>query len=266
MADSAADLGDGSAWIVPGLPAMSPDDSSLVNQCGATPESAATHFQSFTASLCWAVDVAVAGMRGLFESSGRADLGLGTFAFDAAPRRCARACALACAREAPMTNGGPQAASGASARAMASAAHLAVFAALIDLENDANAFDALFRALAAVLGFDRALVLADTDGAAYCVAAQPADLAGRRWPGRALRDAMTVRAFAPGSGAGAQDGLLAALADGRPALALPIGLGGRPALLVLLRAPAAVGFDENDLALARHYAAFALSTVIADRK
>ena len=162
-----------------------------------------------------------------------------------------------------MTNGGPQAASGASARAMASAAHLAVFAALIDLENDANAFDALFRALAAVLGFDRALVLADTDGAAYCVAAQPADLAGRRWPGRALRDAMTVRAFAPGSGAGAQDGLLAALADGRPALALPIGLGGRPALLVLLRAPAAVGYDESDLALARHYAAFALSTVIA---
>jgi len=80
---------------------------------------------------------------------------------------------------------------------MASAAHLAVFAALIDLENDANAFDALFRALAAVLGFDRALVLADTDGAAYCVAAQPADLAGRRWPGRTLRDAMTVRAFAP---------------------------------------------------------------------
>src|SRR5262249_12554761 len=81
--------------------------------------------------------------------------------------------------------------------------------------------------------------------------------------GRLLTDLMTARTSHPGRAPSAQDDLPPALADGSPSLALPIGLGRRPALLVLLRAPTAVGYDESDLALARHYAAFALSTVIA---
>jgi diguanylate cyclase (GGDEF)-like protein/PAS domain S-box-containing protein len=164
-----------------------------------------------------------------------------------------------------MTAADPQAAPAASAceavPADPVAANLDVLAALLNLEDDENSFHALFAALAGAIAFDRAMVLEDTHEGLHCVAASRAQEAGRHWAERSLQDAMQVRAHAPDDAA---DGLLAGLVQpGEPALAIPVGVSGRRALLVLVRAPGAARFDDRDIALARQYAAVALATVIA---
>src|SRR6266849_3113037 len=146
--------------------------------------------------------------------------------------------------------------------------NLTVLAALLNIENDDNSFSELFQALNAVFAFDRALVLEDAGDSLHCIAAEPATLVGRHWPDKSLRDAPHVRAMPAGGARDAQDGqhLLSELAGSEePALCLPIGVSGRPALLVLLRAQGADDFSGGHVAAARQCAAVALATLAACR-
>ncbi len=145
-------------------------------------------------------------------------------------------------------------------------ANLAALAALLNLHDDENSFAELFPALHAAFTFDRALLLEDAGEGVHCVAAEPAILAGRHWPDKSLRDALQVRATALGGGRDAQDfrNLVAELAaPDEPALGLPIGVNGRPALLVLVRAQAGKDFSDGDIALAKQCATVALATLLA---
>ena len=139
-------------------------------------------------------------------------------------------------------------------------ANLAVFAALLNLEDDENAFHALFQAVGLAIPHERALVLEDADDGLRCVAARPTQAASRTWPGASLRDAMRVGVRGPDD---ASESPLAGLADpGEAALSVPIGVSGRPALFVLLRTQGGP-YGEREIALARQFAAIAMTTVIA---
>ena len=116
--------------------------------------------------------------------------------------------------------------------------NVAALAVLSKIEDDSNSFQDFFHAMNAVFAFDRALVLEDSEDGLHCIAAEPATLVGRQWPDKSLRDALHVQAMPAGSARDAQDrpNLLWDLAGSEePALCLPIGVSGRPALLVLLR-------------------------------
>lgn len=144
-------------------------------------------------------------------------------------------------------------------------ANLAALAALLNIEDDDNSFWKLFQALNAVFAFDRALVLEDSGDDLHCIAAEPATLVSRHWPDKSLQDALHVRAMPAGSARDEQDGqhLLWDFAGSEePALCLPIGVSGRPALLVLVRAQGAEDFTDSHVAVARQCATVALATLV----
>jgi cyclic di-GMP phosphodiesterase Gmr len=144
-------------------------------------------------------------------------------------------------------------------------ANLAVLAALLNLDGDDNSFRDLFRALGAAFIFDRALVLGDSGDAMYCIAAMPAVHAGRRWSDKSLRDSLQVRAKPAGSGWDAQSSqhVLTECADlDEPALCIPIGINGHPALLVLVRVQGQKNFSDNHLAVAKQCATVALAMLV----
>ncbi len=140
-------------------------------------------------------------------------------------------------------------------------ANLAAFAALLNVGAGEASLSALFEALSPLFAFDRALVLEDALDGLRCIAAEPADSLGRHWPDKTLRGALDVRAV---PAAAPHDDLLPELAaPGEPALCLPVGVNGRPALLVLVRAPGAADFSAGQVTAARQCAAIALATLAA---
>jgi cyclic di-GMP phosphodiesterase Gmr len=150
-------------------------------------------------------------------------------------------------------------------------ANLAALAALLNLGRDDQSFRDLFRALPALFAFDRVVVLEETGDGVRCVAAQPATLVGRHWPDKSLRGALDVRVRAALEAQPVQESqellagdLLSELAGSdESVLCLPLGVGVQPALLVLVRAQAAVNFSDSDLATAKQCAGVALAALVA---
>lgn len=145
-------------------------------------------------------------------------------------------------------------------------ANLDALAALLNVGDNNDSFQILFQALKVVFACDRALILEDADDAFHCIAAEPAMLAGRRWPGQSLREFLHVQAASAGGVRNAQDQTdflsnFASLQES--ALCLPISVSNRPALLVLLRPSKGLGFSEYHITVAKQYATVAMATLVA---
>jgi cyclic di-GMP phosphodiesterase Gmr len=144
--------------------------------------------------------------------------------------------------------------------------NLAALAALLNLNDDDRSFRELFRALRGAFGFDRALVLEHDGEGAHCVAAEPETLCGKHWPVAAWPNDLQVRATPAGHGPDTQrfQDLPADWAGpDEPSLSIPIGVNGRPALLVLVRADAGKHFSDWQIAVARQCATVCLATLLA---
>ena len=147
-------------------------------------------------------------------------------------------------------------------------ANLAVLAALLNIDDNDNSFQKLFQALKVVFAYDQVLVLEDAGNALHCIAAEPEALVGRRWPDKSLRQALDVQVTSGGGVRNAQDEqhLLWNFADPEEsALCLPIGISGRPALLVLLRTPKTQEFSDYHMAVAKQCATVAMATLVASK-
>ncbi len=68
----------------------------------------------------------------------------------------------------------------------AARAQLQVLDALLNVDGDAAAYAALFRALRALFDFDDALVLREAEAALTCIASEPEKHTSRQWPATAL--------------------------------------------------------------------------------
>jgi c-di-GMP phosphodiesterase Gmr len=147
-------------------------------------------------------------------------------------------------------------------------ANVATLAALLNLRDDDNSFQQLFRALHAALAFDRALVLDDVGVGLHCLAADPAILAGRRWPDKSLPHTLYLRLAAAGGDRGArdfQDVLAELAAPDESVLWMSVGVSGRPALLLLVRAGAGQDFTESDIAFAKQCEVVALAKLVVHK-
>jgi cyclic di-GMP phosphodiesterase Gmr len=144
-------------------------------------------------------------------------------------------------------------------------AHLRALDALLNVEGDAAAFAALFQAYRALLDFDGALVLEDDGPATTCIAAEPDDVIGRRWPrSPVLHGIAQGRVLAFGGARPDDDGErlpIDLVGAGEPALLSPVAFGDRAAVLVLRRAAGRDDFGEYEVMLARQYAVLALALV-----
>ena len=122
------------------------------------------------------------------------------------------------------------------------------------------------QALNAVFAFDRALVLEDSGDGLHCTAAEPADpgrraLAGHATTGRICTSKPCGQA-APETRK--YPNFLWDLAGTEePALCVPIGVSGRPALLVMVRPQGAEDFGDSHIAVARQCATVVLATLVA---
>src|SRR5580700_4155740 len=144
-------------------------------------------------------------------------------------------------------------------------AHLRALDALLNVEGDAAAFAALFQAYRALFDFDGALVLEDDGPATTCIAAEPDDIIGRRWPrSPVLHGIAQGRVLAFGGARADDDGErlpIDLIGAGEPALLSPVAFGDRAAVLVLRRAAGRDDFGEYEVVLARQYAVLALALV-----
>ncbi len=166
------------------------------------------------------------------------------------------------------TNNSPGAAAPAHDRMRCEAVHagLRALEALLNFEGEQASFADLCQRLQQVFGHDDAMVLAEDADALVCVVAAPRG-PGARWP----RDPFFNDVLRGGvrSVAGSRDGdapqpfpadLIPA---GASALCLPIGVGGRRAVLLLRRQAGKSEFDDGDIAFARQCAVVALAAIVA---
>jgi diguanylate cyclase (GGDEF)-like protein/PAS domain S-box-containing protein len=145
-------------------------------------------------------------------------------------------------------------------------AQLAIMAALLNITDDDRSFRDVFRALHAVFTFDRALVLEDTGDGARCIAAEAAATVGHHWPDASLRTALHVCTLPASANPGESHvppGLSQLTGPNETALGIPIGVSGRPALLLLIRTQGTPEFTTHDTGVARTYAAIAMATLAA---
>jgi len=145
-------------------------------------------------------------------------------------------------------------------------ANLALLGALLSIEDDSDSFAELFEALNAVFACDQAMVLDSQGTELECAASEPGGLSGRRWPKHAFQDVLNGRILTGGAGMEVQDfqrALSNVFSPLQPALCLPIGLGGRPAVLVLLRALGKENFAGGAVVIARQCAVVALAALAA---
>jgi diguanylate cyclase (GGDEF)-like protein/PAS domain S-box-containing protein len=138
------------------------------------------------------------------------------------------------------------------------AALLAVLDALLDLAGDAEAGARLLRRAREFFAADHALLLRPDGEALRCIAADPDADADAQWPASAeLLAAARSRVLAVG---GASGGMLLPrdlVADGAPALLLPVACGGGAATLLLRRVAGTADFAADLATSAR------LSSVVA---
>src|ERR1051326_4052443 len=135
------------------------------------------------------------------------------------------------------------------APAPAAAGHLALLDALLDVAGDTPDFARLFAAARSVFAFDDGAVLLDEADALRCAATDPDEAEPRRWPASpALAQAVRSRIIILAAGAPSAERAL--LPDGaaspdQPVMLIPIGVGGRHAILLLRRAAGAPEFAPD---------------------
>ena len=140
------------------------------------------------------------------------------------------------------------------------AALLAVLDALLDLAGDAEAAARLLRRARDFFAGDDALLLLPDVEALRCVAADPGEGADAQWPASAeLLTAARSRVLAIGGASGRMLLPRDLVADGAPALLLPIAYAGRAATLLLRRAAGAADFAADLVTSARLCSVVALA-------
>jgi cyclic di-GMP phosphodiesterase Gmr len=142
-------------------------------------------------------------------------------------------------------------------------AQLRVLDALLNADGDDAAFATLFRAYRALFAFDCAVVLAEDGASLNCIAAEPKEPIGRRWPILPLLQEVVhgrVLALSGTRPADEREQLPADLiAPNEAALLLPIAVRDQHAALLLRRSAGREDFGDLQLVLARHYSVFALA-------
>ena len=144
------------------------------------------------------------------------------------------------------------------------AANLLALDALLNLDGSDEAFAETFQALYPLFAFDRAMVLESAGNALRCIAAAPFEWVDRIWPGEFLCAVLNGRVLASASEAdramwrGVPEDLVA---PDQPALALPIAVEDRCAILLLVREQGSGAFDEEQIIVARHAAIVALAAL-----
>jgi diguanylate cyclase (GGDEF)-like protein/PAS domain S-box-containing protein len=145
-------------------------------------------------------------------------------------------------------------------------ANLALLGAVLNAADDNDAFFELFEAFRKVFACDRALVLESRDDDLECIASTSDELIGWRWARKDFQNILNGQVAASGRGNEAQN-LLRALSElivpMPPFLCLPIGVHGRPAVLILMRAQGEENFGESSIAIARQCAAVAFAALAA---
>jgi diguanylate cyclase (GGDEF)-like protein/PAS domain S-box-containing protein len=145
-------------------------------------------------------------------------------------------------------------------------ANLALWDALLKIEDDVAARAGLFEAVRAVFRNEHALLLEDRDDELECTLAEPQEHIGRRWSKQALQNILNGRILVGGGGA-RMSRLSLAFSDfaspTQPMLSIPIAVAGKPALLLLLRAQGRELFDDESVAIARQCAVIALAALAA---
>ena len=129
-------------------------------------------------------------------------------------------------------------------------------------DDSADPFAGVFVALREVFEFSAAVVLSETDsGQLECVVADPEPLIDSRWIagpflckvlGGRVATTLTNEALLEWSPPPAPT-----LSPRQPALYLPVGMGGRRGLMILLRALGEEGFERRHVVLARKFAILA---------
>src|SRR5579883_325012 len=140
------------------------------------------------------------------------------------------------------------------------AALLAVLDALLDLAGDAEAGARLLRRARELFVADHALLLVADGEALRCVAADPGEGVATQWPASAeLLDAARSRVLAVGGASGRTLLPRDLVADGAPALLLPVAYADRAAALLLRRAAGATDFELDLVTSARLCSVVALA-------
>ena len=154
-------------------------------------------------------------------------------------------------------------------RADAVHGHLLALEALLNFEGDEAVFATLCRRLQQVFRNDHTMILAAHADALVCIAAAPGGKVGARWPREPFFTEILRGRVHSIAGSRSGDAQRLAAADlipaGASALCLPISVGGRCAVLLLLRAAGKGDFDDGELVLARHCAVVGLAAIAARR-
>jgi diguanylate cyclase (GGDEF)-like protein len=148
-------------------------------------------------------------------------------------------------------------------RSEVASANLEAIGALLALDGGDDAYARMFAALDKVFAFDRAMVLQHGSDGLHCIAAAPGELVGGRWTGSFFEPVLNGHVLVT-DGCGGDDWrdvpshLVAAR---QPGMCLPIGIGLRPAALLLLRTANKPGFSEGELSTARQCGVITLAAI-----
>jgi diguanylate cyclase (GGDEF)-like protein/PAS domain S-box-containing protein len=148
-------------------------------------------------------------------------------------------------------------------RALIAHASLDVLRALLNLEGDRDSHSDALQTLRAVFAFDRALVLEERDDGLHCATALPAAAAGH-WPcGTLFQDVLHGQVMSTGAERSEdwRDVPADVIPPSQAALCLPVGIGGRRAIMVMTRADGP--FSEDHVIIARQCAVVALAALAA---
>jgi len=151
-------------------------------------------------------------------------------------------------------------------RAEVAQANIALLEALLKIEGDRGAFAELFDALRKLFACDQAILLEAKDDELVCTASLPARLIGPHWNKSDFQDILGGRILVGGRGIEPQEfqrALFDVISAEQPAICLPIGVYGRPAVLIVLRAEGAKNFGSGCVAIARQCAVVALVALAA---
>jgi diguanylate cyclase (GGDEF)-like protein/PAS domain S-box-containing protein len=148
-------------------------------------------------------------------------------------------------------------------RAEVARANIDALAALLDVDGSDCAYARMFAALDCVFAFDRAMVLQEDADGLSCVAAAPSEAVGGRWSAASFAGVLGGKVLVAGARRPAEacDGLPPDLVGDQPALCLPIGIGARRAVLLMLRRADQYPFSDGEIATARQCAVLTLAAL-----
>jgi c-di-GMP phosphodiesterase Gmr len=145
-------------------------------------------------------------------------------------------------------------------------ANLGLMGVLLNSDDDGGSYLELFKALRDVFACDQAMLLENRGDNLECIASVPGDLIGRRWGTSNFQGVLGGQILA-GDGCDEMQKFQVALSDlispAQPTLCLPIGIRGRPGVLMLLRAQGSAQFGDGCVAIARQCAVVSLAVLAA---